>query len=192
MIEGSANSGATEAPREAADLADYLSDETAALPPFFEAESTAEQIANLFRSASGATFSLYFGSMTGTPSFAVSIYQDPKARHSKWWNGKSLTPFKVRAMIAANRELLKEPRNSIGVWYDVENDRTYLEVTATFPFLDKADYTTAIRQGRRYNQIGIYDLEEGVYIALGGTGELPENVPPVSERLPVLQRGRDL
>ena len=112
--------------------------------------------------------------------------------YSKWWNGNSLSPFKLRTFIASNDELLTDPRNSIGVWYDKEGDRTYLEITAVLLFLDKADYTAAVRQGRRYNQIGIYDLEEKAYIALGGTGELPEDAPPVSERLPKLQRGMDL
>ncbi len=77
----------------------------------------------------------------------------------------------------------------MGIWYDTENDRTYLELTATLPYRDEDDLAEAIKQGKRYNQIGIYDLEAGEYVALGGTGDLPENVPPVSERLPKLERG---
>jgi hypothetical protein len=192
VTEASAKLGALEASREAASLDDYLSDETVVLPPFLGIEDAARQIEELFQSSGGATFSLYFGNMISKPFIAVSLYQDPAARHSKWWNGKSLSQFKLRAFISGSRELLEEPRNSIGVWYDAENDRTYLEVTATLLFLDKPDYTGAIHHGRRYNQIGIYDLEERAYIALGGTGELSENIPPIPERLPVLQRGRDL
>ena len=178
--------------RTATSLADYLGDEATVLPPLLEVQDVVRQMVGLFQSAGGATFSLFFGSMAGTASLAVSLYQDTAARHSKWWNGKSLSPFRLRSFIAANHELLGEPGNSVGVWYDVENDRTYLEVTATLPFFDKADYTAAVRQGRRYNQIGIYDLEERAYIALGGTGELPEDAPPVFERLLAPQRGRDL
>ena len=181
-----------DVPLEANGLTNYLDDETVDLPLLLETAKAAETIASVFLQVDGATFNLYFGNMAGSPYFAVSIYLDQEAKHSKWWNGKSLSVFKLKTFITSNRELLKEPRNSIGVWYDAENDRTYLEVTATLPFRDKADYTEAVRQGRHYNQVGIYDLEEKAYIALGGTGELPEDVPPVLERLSTLQRGRVL
>ena len=173
---------------------DYLCDEAAVLPLLWKMpiEEAIQSIRNLFLSSGGATYSPYFGSMTALPYIAVSVYQDAEAKHSKWWKGNSLSPFKLRTFIASNNELLTDPRSSIGVWYDKEGDRTYLEITAALLFLDKADYTAAVRQGRRYNQIGIYDLEEKAYIALGGTGELPEDAPPVSERLPKLQRERDL
>lgn len=189
MTGNAANVGAGDAHREASDLADYLSDKTTILPRLIETEEAATQIAHLFLSSNGATFSLHFGSMADKPYLAVSIYQDLEARYSKWWSGKSLSVFKLRAFIASNRQLGEEPRNSIGIWYDIENDRTYLEVTATLSFNDKSDYTEAIRLGRHYNQIGIYDLEERVYLSLGGTGELPADVPPVLGRLPTLQRG---
>ncbi len=181
-----------DAPRLADSLSDYLYDETTALPNAFDADRAAEQIIVAFQAVAGATFSLYFGSMVDTPCFAVSIYQDPEAKYSKWWNGKSLATFKLKAFIASSKELLQDPRNSVGVWYDAESNRTYLEVTATLPFRDKADYTAAIYRGRYYNQIGIYDLEEKVYFALGGTGELPMSAPPISERLPILERGGEL
>ncbi len=180
-----------DGPIEAAGLADYLDDETVVLPALLKTAAAAEVIARAFLKVNGATFSLYFGSMVNHPYFAVSIYQDAEARHSKWWNGRSLSAFKLKTFIASNQELLREPRNSIGVWYDSENDRTFLEVTATLPFRDKVDYTEAVRQGRGYNQVGIYDLEEEAYIALGGTGELPGNTPSVSERLPKMQRGKE-
>ena len=139
----------------------------------------------------GATFSLYFGNMVEKPHFAVVLY--PEAEHSKSWEGKSLPSFKLRSFIASNHELLKDARNSIGVWYASSQDanvaNTFLEVTGVLPFRDKADYKEAIHEGRRYNQQGIYDLEHIVYIETGGTGELPDDVPPVSDRLPVLKRG---
>ena len=194
MTEDAHELTSSHAPREAASLVDYLSDAAAVLPPFWEppVEEAIKSIRALFLSSGGATYSPYFGNMAALPYIAVSVYQDSEAKHSKWWNGNNLSPFKLRAFIASNDELLTDPRNSIGVWYDKEGDQTYLEITATLLFLDKADYTAAVRQGRRYNQIGIYDLEEKAYIALGGTGELPEDAPPVSERLPNVQRGRDL
>lgn len=177
---------------EAVHLTDYIKDATTVLPAFLEMAEAVTAIERAFSETNGATFSLYFGSMVCTPYFAVSIYQDLEARHSKWWNGRSLTAFKLKAFIASNRELLQEPRSSVGIWYDVGNDRTYLEVTATLPFRHKADYTEAVYQGRRFNQIGIYDLEENIYLGLGGTGDLPEDAPPTPERLPPLQRGGEL
>ena len=177
-------------PSYAGSFAEYLDDADAELPDALDVDQVIEQIASAFQAVGGATFSLYFGDMIGAPCFAVSIY--PEAKHSKWWNGKSLTAFKLKAFIASNRELLQEPRSNVGVWYDAESDRTYLEVTAAMPFRNKVDYTKAIRYGKEYNQIGIYDLEEKVYLALGGTGELPASVPPISERLPVLERGGEL
>jgi len=194
VIEDAHEPISSNTPREAASFVDYLSDEAAALPPLWAVpiEEAIKSIRNLFLASGGATYSAYFGSMTALPYIAVSVYQDPKAKHSKWWNGNSLSPFKLRAFIVSNNELLTDPRSSVGVWYDKEGNRTYLEITAALLFLNKADYMAAVRLGRRYNQIGIYDLEEKAYIALGGTGELPEDAPPVSERLPKLQRGRDL
>lgn len=44
--------------------------------------------------------------------------------------------------------------------------------------------------GRRYNQEGVFDLFRMEYIPTGGSGEDLERLPPVLERLPVLQRGR--
>jgi hypothetical protein len=37
---------------------------------------------------------------------------------------------------------------------------------------------------RRYNQIGIFDLREGRWIATGGTGEAVGDLQPEIERLP--------
>lgn len=179
-------------PRRAGSFADYLDDAATVLPDALDVNRVAEQMVDAFQSTGGATFNLHFGNMIGNPCFAVSVYQDPEAIHSKWWKGKSLSVFKFEAFITSNRELLREPRNSVGVWYDTDSKRTYLEVTATLPFRDKSDYTKAIHQGKQYNQIGIYDLEEEVYLSLGGTGALPENTPPISDRLPTLQRGGEL
>lgn len=189
MTEGVVDEEMTETPREAVDLTDYLNDEATVLPPVLETDDIATSIRAAFDDSGGATYSIYFGSMVGKPFFAVSIYQERESKYSKSWQGRSLEPYKLRAFLASCVALLLEPRNSVGVWYDIENDQTYLEVTATLPFRDKADYTGAIGQGRRYNQIGIYDLEERVYLSLDGTGELPAEIPPVTERLPALERG---
>lgn len=93
-------------------------------------------------------------------------------------------------MIASSQQLLSDPRNSVGLWYDEEDGNTYLEVTATLPHQDETDRQEAIELGQRYNQIGMYDLQAREYLPLGGTGVLPKDAPPVQERLPRLERGR--
>lgn len=178
-------------PRVASSLADYLDDELTGLPDVLDVHQAAEQIAALFVANEGATFNLYFGNMLDQPYYAVSIYLDREAKHSVFWSGRNLSLVKLRSLMASSHQLLRGPRNSVGLWYDEEDGNTYLEITATLPHRDEADREEAVNLGGRYNQIGMYDLQAREYVPLGGTGTLPKDAPPVSERLPKLERGRE-
>ncbi len=83
------------------------------------------------------------------------------------------------AFLRQNADLFRDPRIVLGTWYNTEEDVTYLDVTAVC-----SDYHEAVALGRKYNQIGIYDLANEVEIDLGGTGEETLDPPPETERLP--------
>ncbi len=77
---------------------------------------------------------------------------------------------------------MREPRNSIGTWYDDEANVTFLDITAVV-----ADKREALMLGSVYNQKGIYDLATGDEIPTGGTGKKPGGAPPDTDRLDVTE-----
>ncbi len=91
----------------------------------------------------------------------------------------------MRRFIAANLELLRDPRNAVGSWFNEADGQTYLDVSSAV-----ADREQAIQLAGRYNQIAIFDLHRAEAIETGGTGEPVFDLPPVSERLPPLSRTR--
>ena len=167
----------------AEDLADYLSDPLAVLPEPVNAEQAAEQILRLYERGGyqGATFNLYFGDLSGQPLDAVALYSDLMLEPEP---GRSVELRVLRALIVQNQDLLRDPRNSIGLWYDEGSGLLYLDVSATLP-----DHASAIGLGQQYNQIEVFDLMRGESITTGGTGEAISHLPPVEERLPKLRRG---
>src|SRR6185437_5079477 len=96
------------------------------LPKQIPLARLAAQIAQTHEKEGGTTFSPHFGSLTGQPLFAVSLYPG----RSVIVSGRSLAPERVAAFIRQNKDLLGDPRNCIGTWYDEEADVTYLDITA--------------------------------------------------------------
>lgn len=166
---------------KAADLTTFLANPSAGLPRRIPLARLSEQISRSHFLDGGATFNPRFGSLVGQSLFAVSLYPD----RSVIVAGRSLTPERIVAFALQNSDLLRDPRNCIGTWYDEDYDVTYLDVTAVV-----TEKPEALMLGARYNQVGIYDLAGAVEIPTGGTGNVPEDAPTDTERLPPLTRRR--
>ena len=113
----------------AKDLRAYLSNRRTGLPKPIPAEEAVTQIERLHGEKGGATFSLYFGDVVGQELFAVSLYPE----RSVQVRGRFVSARRLRAFLGQNQDLLSDPRNSVGIWYNEDDDTTYLDVTATLP-----------------------------------------------------------
>ncbi len=168
-------------PRTATDLLDYLSDPATTLPEPFAPDDMAARIVSLHAQSGGATFNPYFGDMSGQRLYAAALYPERSATLP----GQSLSAADLRAYVQANQHLLQDVRNNIGTWYNREVGETYLDVSTTV-----ADRDEAVALAARYNQIAIYDLAGSSEIETGGSGEAADDLPPASERLPKITRGK--
>ena len=160
-------------------LTAYLSDATLTLPPALSVKSLARQVASWLTTHEGATFSLFFGNMAGQRLYAVSLYSE----RSTVIAGGAVPNDLLQKFIEDNRDLLADPRNSIGIWYSDALHAIYLDVSAALP-----DRVEAISLGEWYNQEAIYDLGQDEVLDTGGTGKLRGGWSSEAERLPPLQR----
>ena len=178
-------------PRIAKNLADYLADTQSVLPKPVDPQQSAEQTITLYRQSvvnfeagfsqtAGATFNLYFGDFSGQPYYAIALYSDLVPEPEP---GKEADVRVLRSLIEQNLELLLDPRNNIGLWYDDESDLLYLDISAAVP-----DKNEAISLGEHYNEKEGFDLERGEPFSIGGTGTPLENLLPPSMRLTSLVR----
>lgn len=119
----------------------------------------------------------YFGNLKEKKLYAVSVYPD----RGKILQGQGIDPGILRAFIEENQDLLADPRNSVGTWFDADEGLTYVDVSATLP-----GRQLTIRLAKKYNQIGVYDLESGVVIDTGGTGKSSAKMVVAEKRLPPL------
>jgi len=142
-------------------------------------EAAAREIEALHHSAKGSTFSLFFGSQADQPLFVYSPFPELAAVISE-----DLTRAHLMEYIIGRLEVLKlDPRMAIGTWLDTEDGRTYIDIVVIVP-----EKELAVSEGRKYNQIGVFDLRRKKLIRTGGTGiPLPQFVP-FEQRLPPLVR----
>lgn len=167
----------------ASNLTDYLSDENLNLPSALNVETLARQVSEWLTTHDGATFNLFFGNMAGQVLYAVSLYPERSAVIP----GRTLPVGLLRQFIEDNRDLLADPRNSIGIWYSDALQAIYLDVSATLP-----DMAEAVSLGEWYNQEAIYDLGWDEVLDTGGTGEWREGWSSESNRLSPLHRQQEI
>jgi hypothetical protein len=92
--------------------------------------------------------------------------------------------------IDANRDLLQDPRTTVGGWHDsgvedgkqVRPDAYHLDVSVPV-----RSGTEARRLGAKYNQISVYHLGTGKEVLTGGTGEKMAGAVPLEHRLDLEQ-----
>ena len=140
-------------------------------------EEAASRIVALYEQSGriGATFSLRFGDMRGQSLFSVSLWPE-RGRRVK---GDAVKLRVLEAFIMGNLDTLDNPRGSIGLWYNADDNLTYLDVVATLPSRHEA-----VALAFQYDQIAIFSLEALDEIETGGTGNTPAELPPAAERLP--------
>src|SRR5690606_25430207 len=94
----------------------------------------------------GATYNAVYGNLVGTDSYAVSIFPE----RSRVVPGP-LTLQDLEAYVHDNADLLAGPGVSLGTW--VHEGQVWLDCVATV-----SDRDLAIRLGKEFNQIAVFDL----------------------------------
>lgn len=162
----------------AVDLVAYLANPAHGLPRRIGVQKAATAIVANLTDKTGTTFSLYFGFINLQPVYAVSIYPERGVSLPT----ENLTNSVLQSFVRANRALLSDPRNCVGVWFVKEENTVYVDVTTVL-----MDREVAVRLGKQYNQIGIYDFERAEVLDTDGTGTEVPNLPPLEARLPALE-----
>ncbi len=157
------------------DAVGALSNPSSIPPAPMEVDEVIRQVFVLHAANGGSTFNPHFGDLGGYGLFAVSVYPD----RSEVVLGKLVPLDALREFVVDNRDLLEDPRVSIGTWHNEEDGTTYLDISATVP-----DRQLAIELGQKYNQIAIFDLASFEEIPTGGTGESVLDLPHPQDRLP--------
>jgi hypothetical protein len=108
-----------------------------------------EEILKETKRNGGATINKKKGNLSGKPFYAVSPFKirEKKIPVSKF-NKKVVVEF-----LNSNKDLLKNPSNSIGTWKHEEY--VFLDISATTPSLETAEKIAV-----ENNQIAIFDLLE--------------------------------
>ena len=133
----------------------------------------AYDVAKIHNEKEGATFNLYDGDLIGKEKFAVSTYPDIGIEIK----GKTVTKEQIRDFIDNNMDLLKDPVNSVGTWYDKESKKTYIDISKTVDTLEEA-----VALGKEYKQKAVFNLktlEEIPVIPVAEKAEIPPVKPPV-------------
>lgn len=99
--------------------------------------------------------------------YMVAAYTD----RSQWISeADTKDPAKRQAAIKdfmeKNKDVLSDPNNFLGTWYDTESKRISLDISRCVE-----DKDAAITMGQEYNQIAIWDVANFEEIPTGGSGE---------------------
>lgn len=163
----------------AGNLTEFLRQPATKLPSQIDLATLAETIAQRHETDGGSTHSPYFGNLAGQKLFAVSLYNERGAIAP----GRVVDARMMEKFIRANEDLLADPRHAVGTWHNPDDGLTYIDVIALLP-----DKKTAVRLGRQFDQIAIFDLARQETIDTGGTGALETMHGPARNRLPRLRR----
>ena len=96
----------------------------------------------------GVTYNLYHGDLAGSPRFAVAAFPERSVTVDGAPSQKAIGTF-----ISKNMDLLEDPENSVGTWYDKRAGNFVLDIVKTLD--KKAD---ALTLGAKTNQKAIFDL----------------------------------
>lgn len=142
--------------------------------PGLSVREAAKQILETHTKTGGSTISLSFGNMAGKPYYSISVFPDL----SRKIQGKDIDRNELIDFIQSHEELARNAGVGIGTWYNQDDGFTYLDFVVL-----AQDREHAISLGRKYNQIGIFGLEDFEYIETGGSGETIANLPSLLDRL---------
>ncbi len=163
--------------RAQGDVAVLLSQPTVQVPPTLDPADVARQSVALHEESGGSTVSLYFGDLAGQRLYVVDLFPE----RERVVPGTAIPVALVEQFIADNRDLLTDPRNTVGTYFDDATGNSYVNVSTALPDRDQA-----VALARRHNQQFVFDLGTMGPIPTGGTGEAPAELPPLDQRLPPL------
>jgi len=159
------------------DVATLLSQPTVRVPAMLDPSEVARQNVALHRENGGSTVSLYFGNLAGQRLYVVDVFPE----RERTVPGAEVSQALLEQFVADNRDLLADPRNTVGTYYDEETGNTAVNVSSVLP-----DRELALALARQHNQQFVFDLGAMTSIPVGGTGQHPADLPPLPQRLPTL------
>jgi hypothetical protein len=160
------------------DVATLLSQPTVQVPAMLDPSEVARQSVALHRENGGSTVSLYFGNLAGQRLYVVDLFPE----RERVVPGVEVSQALLEQFVADNRDLLADPRNTVGTYHDLETGNTAVNVSSALP-----DRELALALARQYNHQFVFDLEAMAAIPVGGTGQHPDDLPPLPQRLPTLR-----
>jgi hypothetical protein len=110
-----------------------------------------DKIRELHTANGGSTYNPEKGSLSGKDLSSVSMFPDRELKIK----GKEIPQGALEQFSQKNADLLKDPNNSIGTWYDTESGNSVLDIVKTLP------HKEAMQAGREANQKAIYNLKTG-------------------------------
>lgn len=108
----------------------------------------------------GITYDMLKHQLVGREGYSVSLFPERSKTFGK------LNSDNVADFISENKDLLAQEGNKLGVWYDTESGKYYLDVSYVEKNLDRAR-----ELGSKYNQKSIWNMKNFKEIDTGGTGE---------------------
>jgi hypothetical protein len=154
-------------PNTARELAAIESESGSPSGKVYSPDEAASIVAQLHSQNQGSTFNLHKGDLGGTDHYAVSVHKGREVPVA----GKDLDPAVVKDFIDKNHDLLQDPANSMGTWFNPEDGKSYLDVSQTVPDLDQAT-----KLGLDNDQLGIFDLKK--FETLNLKRPMPEGAMP--------------
>tara|TARA_R110000737_G_scaffold33050_2_gene51436 strand:- start:8715 stop:19196 length:10482 start_codon:yes stop_codon:yes gene_type:complete len=123
-----------------------------------------ENIVSVHNENGGSSISQSGENLFGKPGYSVSTHTDKTTKVK----GKNITQEDIDTYTKKYKGTLEKNKVLfVGTWYDTKTDTTYIDVVS-----HEKDLKTAIAMGIAANQKSIFDLENGVEIDTGGTGEV--------------------
>lgn len=128
------------------------------VPSVSAMQERATAILSRHNSTGGSSTNMVTGvDLGGTHAYAVSVYKGREVQIP----GQP-TQAQLRDYIAANQDLLGDPNNVLGTWFNPKDEHTYLDISVTAP-----NVQIALALGRENNQLAVFYLRTFDTIPVG-------------------------
>lgn len=128
----------------------FTPQEVYAVPTKQQLSRAVSVVSSLHAANGGATYNVVTGQdMGGTQNYAVSSRKDRELVVP----GKTLSAETLRKYVEANDDLLSDPRNVLGTWFNEADGNTYVDISTV-----SQDMQSAMRFARAADQLAIFDL----------------------------------
>ena len=128
-----------------------MSESEDALSSMMTVAEVAHLVWNLYQRTGGATVSMFSGDLSGQELYAVSIFGD----RTQIIENAVISLEMIEAFIRANLDLLADTKHAVGVWLEIADDQTFLDVSITVQ-----DHNQAIRLAQEHSELAICHLKD--------------------------------